>query len=144
MDCSSPGSSVCGIFLARILEWFYFLLQGIFPTQGLNSCLFRLLHWQVNSLPLEPPGKLLFFLEQLLKWAGKVKRPVLIEIKIREINIQPKIIMHLPLNHSESLTTTKHLTAVTSKYVKKVLRVYYTGSFSLAEKDHLNLSMQLG
>ena len=28
---------------------FHFLLQGIFPTQGLNPCL---LHWQVNSLLL--------------------------------------------------------------------------------------------
>ena len=32
------------------------LLQGIFPTQGLNSCLWCLLHSQVCSLPL-PPGK---------------------------------------------------------------------------------------
>ena len=31
----------------------YALLQGIFLTQ----CLFSLLHWQVNSLPLVPPGK---------------------------------------------------------------------------------------
>ena len=46
------------------VEWFYedlqdllelngkgshFLLQGIFPTQGLNPCL---LHWQTDSLPL--------------------------------------------------------------------------------------------
>ena len=30
------------------------LLQGIFPTQGSNSCL---LHWQAGSLPLAPPGK---------------------------------------------------------------------------------------
>ena len=30
------------------------LLQGIFPTQGLNP---HLLHWQVGSLPSEPPGK---------------------------------------------------------------------------------------
>ena len=35
----------------------HFLLQGIFPTQGWNSCL---LHWQVDSLPLVPPGKPLF------------------------------------------------------------------------------------
>ena len=28
---------------------YHFLLQGIFLTQGLNSCL---LHWQVDSLPL--------------------------------------------------------------------------------------------
>ena len=32
------------------------LLQGIFPTRGLNSCLSCLLHWQVGSLPLAPPG----------------------------------------------------------------------------------------
>ena len=28
------------------------LLQGIFPTQGLNPCLSCLLHWQADSLPL--------------------------------------------------------------------------------------------
>ena len=33
------------------------LLQGVFPTQGLNPCLRRLLHWQASSLPLAPPGK---------------------------------------------------------------------------------------
>ena len=33
------------------------LLQGIFPTQGLNVCLFCLLHWQLSSLPLVPPGE---------------------------------------------------------------------------------------
>ena len=32
------------------------LLQGIFPTQGLNPCLLHLLHWQVGSLPLAPLG----------------------------------------------------------------------------------------
>ena len=37
MDCSPPGSSVHGISQAWILEWVAsFLLQGIFPTQGLN------------------------------------------------------------------------------------------------------------
>ena len=35
----------------------HFLLQGIFPTQGSNLCLLHLLHWQVGSLPLSPPGK---------------------------------------------------------------------------------------
>ena len=45
MDCSPPGSSVCGIFQARILEWgCHFLLQGTFPTQGSNPCLLGLLH----------------------------------------------------------------------------------------------------
>ena len=40
MDCSPPGSYAHGILQARILEWVAVpLLQGIFPTQGLNPCL---------------------------------------------------------------------------------------------------------
>ena len=35
----------------------HFLLQGIFSTQGRNSHLLCLLHWQACSLPLAPPGK---------------------------------------------------------------------------------------
>ena len=30
------------------------LLQGIVQTEGLNPCLFCLLHWQGGSLPLVP------------------------------------------------------------------------------------------
>ena len=33
------------------------LLQGIFPTQGWSPRLLCLLHWQLVSLPLTPPGK---------------------------------------------------------------------------------------
>ena len=33
------------------------LLQGIVPTQGSNLCLLYLLHRQVGSLPLAPPGE---------------------------------------------------------------------------------------
>ena len=55
-DCSPPVSSVhfpgknTGVGC-------HFLLQWIFPTQGLNPCLLRLLHWQAGSSPLVPPGK---------------------------------------------------------------------------------------
>ena len=35
----------------------HFLLQGIFLTQGSNLGLLHLLHWQADSLPLEPAGK---------------------------------------------------------------------------------------
>ena len=38
------------------------LLQGIFPTQGLNPHLLCLLHCQAGSLSLIPPGKSLLFL----------------------------------------------------------------------------------
>ena len=40
----------------------HFLLQGIFPTQGSNLLLLGLLHRQVDSLPLVPPGK------SILRW----------------------------------------------------------------------------
>ena len=37
MDCSLPGSSVHGIFQARVLEWTAISFsRGIFPTQGSN------------------------------------------------------------------------------------------------------------
>ena len=37
MDCSLPGSTIHGVFQARILEWVgHFLLQEIFLTQELN------------------------------------------------------------------------------------------------------------
>ena len=35
----------------------HFHLQVIFPTQGLNPQLLCLLHWQMDSLLLWPPGK---------------------------------------------------------------------------------------
>ena len=38
----------------------HFLLQGIFPTQGLNPRLLHLLHGQADSLPVTPPGKPMF------------------------------------------------------------------------------------
>ena len=34
------------------------LLQGIFPTQGLNPCLLCLLHCQAGSLPLGAPDRI--------------------------------------------------------------------------------------
>ena len=55
MDCSLPGSSGYGI-----LHGLPCPPQGIFPTQGSDPHLLCLLHWQVGSLPLVPPGKPLF------------------------------------------------------------------------------------
>ena len=54
MDCSPPGSSVYGVFQARILEWIAVpFSSGIILDQGLNS---RLLHWQAGPLPLNHLG----------------------------------------------------------------------------------------
>ena len=45
LDCSPPGSSVHGIFQARILEWVAISSStGSFMTQWLNPCLWSLLH----------------------------------------------------------------------------------------------------
>ena len=48
------------------------LLQGIFSSQGSNQHLLRLLHWQVNSLPLVLPGKALLGAECLLNLAYRI------------------------------------------------------------------------
>ena len=40
------------------------LLQGIFPTQGLNPRLLHLLHWQEDSLPLRHLGSSILMLLQ--------------------------------------------------------------------------------
>ena len=44
----------------------HFLLQGTFPTRGLNSCLISLLHWQVCPLPPVPPDSLV--IKELQNW----------------------------------------------------------------------------
>ena len=65
LNCSVVSDSLqpCGLYPTRHLHpWdspgkntrvgCHFLLQRIFPTQGLNPSLWHLLHWQANSLPL--------------------------------------------------------------------------------------------
>ena len=61
--CVTPRTVACQVPLPwdspskNTRVGYHFLLQGTFPTQGLNLCLLHLLHWQVGSLPLAPPGK---------------------------------------------------------------------------------------
>ena len=56
--CSPSGSSVHGIFQARILERLaVYFSRRIFLTQGSNLHLWCPLHWQADSLPDEPLGK---------------------------------------------------------------------------------------
>ena len=57
MDYTPPGSSIHGIFQARILEWVAISYDGIFPTQGLKPPLLHFLQRQADSLPLVPSGK---------------------------------------------------------------------------------------
>ena len=56
MNYSPPGSSVHGIFQARILEWVAMpSSRGIFLMQGLKPCLLHLLPCR-QSLPLSHQG----------------------------------------------------------------------------------------
>ena len=58
MDCSPPGISVHGNFAGKNTGvGCHFLPQGIFQTQGSNPHLLHLLHWQVDSLAVPPPGE---------------------------------------------------------------------------------------
>ena len=57
MDCRPPGSCPWDSPGKNTGVGCLALLQGIFPIQGLNLHLLRLLHWQVGSLLLPSPGK---------------------------------------------------------------------------------------
>ena len=52
MDCTLPGSSVDGIFQARILEW----VTISFSRGSSQARKLHLLHWQVDCLPLHHLG----------------------------------------------------------------------------------------
>ena len=58
LDCSPPGSSVHGDSPGENTGvGCHALLQGVFQTQGSNRHVLCLLYWQVDYLPLVPPGK---------------------------------------------------------------------------------------
>ena len=82
MDCSPPGSSVQGILQARILEWVAVPSSRASsrPSDRTHVSL-HLLHRQVGSLPLTPPGKFrhmvssFFFLPFFSGDAASLRRP---------------------------------------------------------------------
>ena len=56
-DPSPPSSSIHGILQARILEWVAMPSSRGSSSPRDRTLLPCLLYWQVNSLPLVPPGK---------------------------------------------------------------------------------------
>ena len=56
-DCSLPGSSVYGIFQARLLEWVAMLSSRGSSRPGIEPASPVLPALQVNSLPTGPPRK---------------------------------------------------------------------------------------
>ena len=57
INCSLPGSSVHGIFQAKILEQLATSYSQGSSWPRDRTCVSCILHWQVDSLPLAPPGK---------------------------------------------------------------------------------------
>ena len=58
MDCSPLGSSVHGIFQARILDWVVISSPGNLPHPGIKPTSLVSPALQTGSLPMAPPGKL--------------------------------------------------------------------------------------
>ena len=107
-DYSLPGSSVHGVFQARTLEWVcHFLLQGIFLTQGSSP---RLLHWQVDSLPLCHLVTLCIFYRS---WKKKTKRGFIMKKKIR-FRYMPLMYYFPPANGPPAVTF-PHILSIGSK-----------------------------
>ena len=67
MDCSPSGSSVHGIFQARILECVAICYSRGSSQPREQTHISCLLPWQADSLPLEPPGKASYCLSVSLK-----------------------------------------------------------------------------
>ena len=57
MDRSLPGSSVQGIFQARILEWVAISCSGDLPNPGIEPMSLASPTLQANSFTAEPPGE---------------------------------------------------------------------------------------
>ena len=78
VDCSPPGSSLHGIFQARILKWVAVSSsRRSSPTQGLNLHLLHLLHWQANSLPLSHQGSPICIIKsRVFSYTRKRKNPI--------------------------------------------------------------------
>ena len=83
MGCNPPGSSVHGIFQARILEQVaIFLLQGIFPTRVSNpgiSCI------AVTFLTTEPPGSPYIYVPYMLFPPHICSQRIYDNIELKEI-----------------------------------------------------------
>ena len=62
----------------------HFLLQRVFPTQRRNP---RLLHWQVDSLTTEPPGKPRPLIYSLLSCSRRVTKPDVLHVRICSLSL---------------------------------------------------------
>ena len=119
MDCNPIGSSLRGIFSGQNTEMgCCALLQGIFRTQGSNPHLLHLLHWQMGTVPLGPPGKpttIYIYIYRLLFFFLLYHAVCGILVPLPEIEL-PSAVKALSFNHwkwkSKSWATPTRLTTI--------------------------------
>ena len=158
---------VHGIFQVRILEWVaIFLLQGIFPTQGLKLCLSCLRHWQAESLPPRKPNTTLANHAKLWGWTsfpwnkGQLCRTRVLSHSSHHSHTNPDIfllravwmwippssswiILYLVLNLSDPLLTHPYTSWGCKNSVRKHMKCLKKMAFFISdtntEKDLCNL-----
>ena len=93
MDCSPPGSSIHGIFQARILEWVAMPFSRGSPwPRDWTPHLLHLLLWQADTLPTAPLGKPIRCMKSMLCMYTLMKK------KIRLLNCMRAQIMSSSTN----------------------------------------------
>ena len=103
MDCSLPGSSVHGIFQARVLEWVAIAFSAI-HTSLLYSLLLQYLHSfgkELKSLPFQQNGTL--FWNVLSNALGSDLIPFEPRLEVPNINLPVKLFKNMDTWPPETL-----------------------------------------
>ena len=104
---------------------------GIFPTQGSNPRLLCLLHWQVGSLPLVPPGepRLCAASAQTQQWLPSPSRKILVLTMVCQKLYDPS---HKPTDLL-TLQVTKRLHGLAPAYISALILCLVLASRSVTE-----------
>ena len=136
MDCTPPGSSVHGIFQARILEWVAIsLLQEIFLTQGSNldllHCTQTVYHLSHQGSPNEYSKLISFSIDWLDFLAGQGTLKSLFQHHSSKASVlRHSAVFIVQLSHPYMTTgKTKALTRRT--FVSKVMSLLFFFFFNI-------------
>ena len=102
MDCSLPGSSVHGIFQARVLEWVAFPFSGIYPKETkiekhicppmFTAALFTIARkWKQHICPSTDEWKKKLWYGYTTEYYSAIKRNAFGSVLIRWMNLEPII-----------------------------------------------------
>ena len=92
MDCSHPGSSVCGIFLARILERVAFRIPGDLPNSDIETACLVSPALAEGFLTTVPPEKALWLIDYSPNRNLHIQRNILI-YSLKKISILNPILI---------------------------------------------------